>query len=76
MSDSIRILFLDDQPDFLETMSFWMQSKGYTVTATGDCAAAIEKIRAKGVDIVFVDFKMPEMNGIEVLRKKIGRAHV
>lgn len=69
MSDNIRILFIDDQPDFLETMSFWMKSKGYDALTTTDGQAGVNIVKSGQVDIVFVDFKMPVMNGVEVLTK-------
>ncbi len=69
MSDAIRILFIDDQPDFLETMAFWMKSKGYDVVTTGDGEAGVNIVKSGRVDIVFTDFKMPVMNGVEVLTR-------
>ena len=69
MSQALKVLFIDDQPDFLETMSFWMKSKGYEVITCTDGRQGIEMARTKSVDIIFVDFKMPGMNGIEVLAK-------
>ena len=69
MSQQLKVLFIDDQQDFLETMSFWMRSKGYNVMTCNDGMKGIEIIRTQALDIVFVDFKMPGMNGIEVLTK-------
>lgn len=69
MSQDITILFIDDQPDFLETMSFWMKSKGYNVKTAPDGPQGLAAVKEGGVDIVFVDFKMPGMNGVEVLAK-------
>jgi CheY-like chemotaxis protein len=69
MSQGIKILFIDDQPDFLETMSFWMRSKGYDVITAPDGMKGIEALQAGGIDIVFLDFKMPGMNGVETLAK-------
>ena len=69
MSKSIQILLVDDQPDFLETMSFWMKSKGYAVQTTDSGESALEIIQSHPVDIVFLDVRMPKGGGIETLSK-------
>ena len=69
MKQSLEILCIDDQPDFLETMSFWMKARGYEVSICTDGRKGVELVRTEPPDIVFLDFKMPGMNGIEVLEK-------
>ena len=69
MAQPLKVLFIDDQPDFLETMSFWMKSKGYDILTCRDGKRGVEIVKKTPVDIIFVDFKMPGMNGIEILSK-------
>jgi CheY-like chemotaxis protein len=69
MPKQIRILFVDDQPDFLETMSFWLRSKGYDVITANSGPEGIDTLKKNSVDIVFADFKMEGMNGVEMIAK-------
>ena len=69
MPKDVKILLVDDQPDFIETISFWMKTRGYQVVSAGDGPGALEALKKNPVDIIFTDFKMPGMNGIELIKK-------
>lgn len=62
-----RILFLDDDASFLKLVSQRLSADGYQVTTYSDAAKAIDSIRQGKADVAFIDFKMPELNGIEVI---------
>lgn len=66
---AIRVLLIDDQEDFLQPMSFWMKSKGLDVTAAKDGPSGLDILRKGAIDVVFCDYKMPGMDGVQVIRK-------
>lgn len=69
MAEPIRVLFVDDEADFLEPVAFWLQSKGYRVVTAHNGREAIETIKREQPDIAFFDINMPQMNGLEALRR-------
>jgi DNA-binding NtrC family response regulator len=73
-NSDIKILIVDDEKDFLETMGFWLKSKGYSVEMAGSGYEAVDKIKNRVPDVVFLDVVMPGMDGVETLRE-IRKAH-
>jgi CheY-like chemotaxis protein len=69
MARAQRILFVDDEADFLASVTFWLTSKGHDVTTASSGKQAIELIQQQPPDIVFLDVHMPEMDGLETLRR-------
>jgi len=69
MAEPIRVLLVDDEPDFHETISFWLKSKGHQVVTAMSGAQALQRVRSQAADIVFLDVMMPKMDGIETLRQ-------
>ena len=68
MSKKIRVLFVDDEPDFTQTMSYWFKTKGYSVSCCYNGEEALRMIKSNPPDIVFLDILMPNMDGYTVLK--------
>ena len=69
-----RILLVDDEVEFRERLAKKLEKHGYKVTAVGGGAEAIEKVKEKSFDVIFLDMVMPGMDGMETLSeiKKIN----
>ncbi|MCB2109250.1 MAG: response regulator [Rhodobacteraceae bacterium] len=65
---SKRILVIDDDAGVRETFSCVLEDSGYEVTAAADGRAGVDSAEASTPDLVFLDLKMPGMNGVETLR--------
>jgi len=65
-----RVVIVDDDPLFLESLEEFLKTAGLEVTAFSSGQAALDHLlKPSGDDILLLDWKMPEMNGIEVLRR-------
>jgi CheY-like chemotaxis protein len=64
----IRVLVSDDEADFRQLMTFWLESKGYAVIAASNGAQAVELYNQEKPDIIFMDMRMPVMDGLDAIR--------
>jgi DNA-binding NtrC family response regulator len=70
----MRVLLVDDEPEFLETLEKRMKKRQVTVHGVRSGEAALEFLQENPVDVVVLDVRMPQMDGIEALRQ-MKKAH-
>jgi len=63
-----RILLVEDDPDMLLLVSEHLGGEGHTVVGTGRGAEAIALLRSGDFDVVLTDLRMPDVDGMDVLR--------
>ncbi len=68
MVKSCKILLVDDEPDFLNTNCARLTRRGYSVETAVNCAEAISKIETGWPNVVILDVKLPDMDGIACLK--------
>lgn len=68
-SNKPRVLLIDDDSECLNVISKALTLFGYPNEKFSDPRAAIVAFRSEKFDVVITDYKMPEMNGFEVLEE-------
>jgi len=63
-----HILVVDDSPDTLEVLQRNLQSEGYHVSIAPGAIEAIKILESMPMDLVITDLKMPEVNGLDLVR--------
>ena len=64
-----HILLVDDEPQLLEIIRRLLEIEGYMVTCVTSGTQALETFRNQPIDLILTDIRMPEMDGIEILRR-------
>src|SRR5579885_3331694 len=64
-----RILILDDEPDMIENCRRVLASAGYQCLTTTSPSEALKMIETQHPDLVLTDLRMPEMGGMEILKR-------
>ncbi len=65
----MRILAVEDEPEYLEMLQEVMKSIGHTITIAVNGTEAMEVLNNQKIDVIVSDVKMPMMNGIEFHQK-------
>jgi DNA-binding NtrC family response regulator len=63
-----RVVIIDDEPAFAETLTKMVSDLGFEVTAATDARSSYT-FELKNSDVVFVDVLMPNVSGLQVLQK-------
>ncbi|MFC1967485.1 response regulator [Chloroflexota bacterium] len=69
MSDKASVLVVDDNEDLLNTFSLILKRRGFNVDTAENGASAVDKYKGRHFDVTLMDIVMPEMNGVEALKK-------
>ena len=64
-----NILLVDDDEDLVNLYETFLKYDGYTVDAFTDPIDALSSFRKDVYDLVLLDLKMPEMNGVELFHE-------
>ncbi len=69
LTQLIRVMLVDDEVDFLESMKKVLQRRNMDITTAESGERALMLLKESLVDVVVLDVKMPGMDGLEVLRR-------
>ena len=64
-----RVLLADDDLPFCAAMAKALRRRGFTVDTVHDGAAAVSALNNDGFDVAVLDLRMPELTGLDVLRR-------
>jgi len=65
----MRLLIVEDEPDFLNLLTRAMREEGYAVDEAQDGEEALFKAETWQYDAVILDVMIPQLDGFEVLRR-------
>ncbi|MHC1700903.1 MAG: response regulator [Humidesulfovibrio sp.] len=74
MSKKIKLLLVDDEENFINTLAERMQMRDMGSDVAHDGETALEMVKDEAPDVMVLDLRMPGIDGVEVLRK-VKKAH-
>ncbi len=69
MTTPAHILLVDDEPNLLHSLALILNGVGNKVETAKNAEAAIQLLQNVVFDLIFLDIKLPDMNGMELLSR-------
>jgi len=63
MTDSFRVLYVEDEPDIREVAEFALEDEGFELFPCASGQEAIDKAQELTADLILMDVMMPGMDG-------------
>jgi CheY-like chemotaxis protein len=67
--DDIRVLFVEDDPTVAQMYRLKLELDGYRVEVAADGEKALDRARSEPPDIIFLDIRLPKLDGLSVLEQ-------
>ena len=67
--EAMKLMLVDDEERFLSTTQKLLTKKGFDVVTAINGSEALEALNQKHIHVVFLDVKMPGMDGNETLKR-------
>ena len=64
-----KIMIVDDEPNICEAVKITLEAEGFKVLTALNGPECLDKLKNELVDLILMDFFMPEMNGRELCSK-------
>lgn len=64
-----KLLLVDDEPNILAALRRLLRQDGYRIVAETDARVALTRLESEDFDVIVSDQRMPEMTGVEFLRR-------
>lgn len=66
---SIKILLVDDEVNLVDPMSYTLNQRGFNTAIAYNGEEALKKYQVEEPDLILLDWSMPDISGIDVLKK-------
>ena len=63
------VLVIDDEPQILSLFTEALERNGYRTAGAANGEAALEHLKKQSPDVIFLDLKLPETDGVQVLER-------
>ncbi|HVO95228.1 MAG TPA: response regulator, partial [Terriglobales bacterium] len=64
-----KVLIVDDEPFNLDLLEQELADYEYAIERAGDGFEALEKVETFKPDVILLDYMMPRLNGLEVVKR-------